>query len=137
MERASVFFFDIGDTLGAVTFNGAGDRIERIDVFPNVTDILRKLHERGARLGIISNRGEIPEENVLEALASAGLLSFFNTELILFGRKDSTEIFMRAARMAGHVQEPGKCLFVGENERERGFAAAAGMLVAESPEALL
>jgi FMN phosphatase YigB (HAD superfamily) len=64
-ERPSVVFFDIGDTLGTVQLNAAGDRIERIIVLQGVIDVLRTLGQRGARLGIISNRGTIPEPNVL------------------------------------------------------------------------
>ncbi len=60
-ERPSVVFFDIGDTLGTVRRNAAGDRMERIRVLPGVTEALRALSQRGARLGIISNRGTVPE----------------------------------------------------------------------------
>jgi FMN phosphatase YigB (HAD superfamily) len=57
-ERPSVVFFDIGDTLGAVRLNATHDRIEEIKVFPGVAQALRELEQRGARLGIISNRGQ-------------------------------------------------------------------------------
>jgi bacterial leucyl aminopeptidase len=136
-ERPSVIFFDIGDTLGTVRLNAAGDRIERIRVLPGVTEVLRALSQRGARLGIISNRGTIPEANVNQALDEAGLLSFFTPDLIFYGPKDSTAIFLRAAEAAGHKDDPQHCLFVGENQSEREFAAAAGLLVAERPEGAL
>jgi hypothetical protein len=61
-ERPSVVFFDIGDTLVP------------------------------ARLGIISNRGAIPEANVNQALENAGLFVFFTPNLIFYGPKDSTAI---------------------------------------------
>jgi leucyl aminopeptidase len=136
-ERPSTVFFDIGDTLGTVLLNAARDRIERIRVLPGVTDVLRALHQRGARLGIISNRGTIPEENVNQALEGAGLLALFTPDLIFYGPKDSTAIFLRAVEEAGHKNDPQKCLFVGENKDERAFASEAGLLVAESPEASL
>jgi phosphoglycolate phosphatase-like HAD superfamily hydrolase len=136
-ERPSVVFFDIGDTLGAVRRNAAGDRIVRIRVLPGVTEVLRALRQRGARLGIISNRGRVPEANVNQALVEAGLFPLFTPDLIFYGPKDSTAIFLRAAEAAGHGTDPQRCLFVGENQSERQFAAAAGLLVAEKPEGAL
>ena len=136
-ERPSVVFFDIGDTLGTVRRNAAGDRIERIRVLPGVTEVLRALRQRGARLGIISNRGKVPEANVNQALAEAGLFPFFTPELIFYGPKNSTAIFLRAVEAAGHTADPQRCLFVGENQSERQFAATAGLLVAERPEGAL
>ncbi len=136
-ERPSVVFFDIGETLGTVRLNAASDRIEGISVFPRVIDVLRTLGQGGARLGIISNRGTIPEANVNDALRQAGLLSFFAPDLILYGPKDSTAIFLQAVEKAGHKDDPQRCLFVGENSNERAFASAAGLLVAERPEGAL
>lgn len=136
-EKPSVFFFDIGDTLGTVRFNDAQTLIERIDVFPDVPDALRTLSQSGARLGIISNRGSIPPENVTQALEQADILSFFTPALIFFGKKDSPAIFLKAAAEAGHEDDPQKCLFVGENQGERAFASEAGLLVAETPQAAL
>lgn len=136
-ERPSVVFFDIGDTLGTVRLNAAGDSIERIRVLPGVIDVLRALGQRGARLGIISNRGTIPETNVNQALRQAELFDFFIPELIFYGPKDSTAIFLRAVEKAGHKDDPQKCQFVGENQSERQFASAAGLLVAERPEGAL
>ena len=136
-ERPSVVYFDIGDTLGTVRLNPRGDRIEEIKVFQQVPDVLRKLQERGAQLGIISNRGTIPEANVNEALEKAGLLAFFSPDLIFYGPKDSTAIFLRAVKQAGRENEPQQCLFVGENQDERGFASEAGLRTGESAEAAL
>lgn len=129
--RQCVAFFDIGDTLGRVTVSASGDRIERVEVLPGVADALRGLRAEGARLGIISNRGGVPEEEVRRALGEAGLLDFFDAALIVFGPKDSAEIFRRAARLAG--REPRACVFVGENVQERARAAEAGMGVAATP----
>ena len=136
-ERPSVVFFDIGDTLGRVRLNPAGNGIAEIEVFPQVPVVLRKLRERGARLGIISNRGTIPEANVNQALERAGLLAFFTPELIFYGPKDSTAIFLRAVERAGHKDDPEKCFFVGENDDERQLAFEAGLRTAERPETAL
>jgi beta-phosphoglucomutase-like phosphatase (HAD superfamily) len=128
-----VYFFDIGDTLGRVSVSASGDRIERVEVLPGVLGVLRELRDRGARLGIISNRGGVPAAEVERALTQADLLGFFDPALIIFGRKDSAEIFRRAATAVGRA--PGECVFVGENEAERNHATAAGMRVAPAPRA--
>jgi len=132
-NKLSTVFFDIGETLGSVRLSASADRIERIDVFPQVPGILRALGTRGARLGIISNRGSIGEDQVKQALDEGGLLSFFDPALIIFGRKDSTAIFREAARLADRADAPQSCLFVGENPNERDFAALAGLRTVASP----
>lgn len=133
-EQVKVVFFDIGDTLGSVRLSPSRDRIERIEVFPEVPRVLRELNERPpTRLGIISNRGRVSEEDVKRALAECGLLDSFDPNLIIFGPKDSTEIFKRAASQADLADAPQECLFVGESVDERDFASQAGMKTAASP----
>jgi FMN phosphatase YigB (HAD superfamily) len=127
----SVVFFDIGDTLGAVELSSTGDRIERVVVLPNVPGVLREMDELGVRLGIISNRGSVPEAEVKRALQECGLLSFFAPPLIIFGPKNSSEIFLQAAELAYCAAQ--ECPFVGENQAERDFATAAGLRVAAAP----
>src|SRR5215204_5783871 len=90
-------FFDIGNTLASVTIAAGGDRIESLAVYPYVPGVLAELRDLGARLGIISDRGPIPADEVNQALAAAGLLEFFEPELIVYGRKDSPRIFEQAA----------------------------------------
>ena len=58
----AVVFFDVGNTLAMVVVSPSGDRIDRLAVYPYVPGVLAELRERGARLGIISNRGAIPAE---------------------------------------------------------------------------
>jgi bacterial leucyl aminopeptidase len=126
----AVVFFDIGNTLASVSISASGDRIDRLAVYPYVPGVLVELRERGARLGIISNRGDIPAEKVNQALHSAGLWDFFEPELIVYGAKDSPRIFERAAAQAG---TPDSMLFVGEDAAERAQAVQAGFLVAPHP----
>jgi hypothetical protein len=123
---ASVAFFDIGDTLGAVRVNAEGTGIEKIGVYPGVLDALTALRAGGVSLGIISNRGSIPAADVEAALDRAGLLELFDPHLIVYGRKDSALIFESAA---GRVPPPRRLLFVGEDVQERWFARAAGFEV--------
>ncbi|MGH9902581.1 MAG: HAD family hydrolase, partial [Pyrinomonadaceae bacterium] len=124
-------FFDIGDTLGVVRLSAPPVRVERIEVKPGVAEALREISSAGVRRGIISDRGNVPEAEVLRALEGCGLGEFFDPTLIVFGRKDSAEIFRRAAGLA--PLDPRDCMFVGESVKEREHAAAAGMKVATTP----
>jgi bacterial leucyl aminopeptidase len=130
----AVVFFDIGNTLASVTIAASGDRIDRLAVYPYVPGVLTELHERGARLGIISNRGDIPAEEVNHALRTAGLWDFFEPQLVVYGAKDSPGIFEQAAAQA---DTPDSILFVGEDAAERAHAIQAGFLAAPHPQLAL
>ena len=127
-------FFDIGNTLASVTVSSSGDRIEKLTVYPYVSGVLDELRDRGARLGIISNRGSLPADHVNQALEAAGLWDFFEPELVIYGPKDSPGIFEQAAAKAGAPTRP---LFVGEDPGERAQALQAGFLVAPHPQLAL
>lgn len=129
-DPAATAFFDIGDTLASVTVAASGDRIERLAVYPYVPAVLEQLRDRGVRLGIISNRGPIPAEDVNRALRDCGLWDFFVPELVTYGRKDSPAIFQRAATAAGPTEQ---LMFVGEDATERAHARTAGFQVAPHP----
>jgi bacterial leucyl aminopeptidase len=136
MDRLTdaVVFFDIGNTLASVSITPSGDRIDRLAVYPYVPGVLAELRERGAQLGIISNRGDISAEEVNQALHAAGLLDFFEPDLVIYGAKDSPRIFEQAAARAG---TPDSILFVGEDAAERAHAVQAGFLVAPHPQLAL
>jgi leucyl aminopeptidase len=130
----TVAFFDIGDTLASVALSPSGDQIDRLAVYPYVPGVLAELRDRGARLGIISNRGAIPAEEVNQALQQAELWDFFEPELVVYGAKDSPRIFEQAAARA---DTPESRLFVGEDAAERSHAMQAGFFVAPHPELAL
>ena len=103
-----VVFFDIGDTLASVRI-GPNASID-ITPLPDVTDVLKELRAHGAKLGIISNRGEIPEQTVNDALKRAGLIEHFERQLIIYGPKDSPLIFEQAAARDVHELVVGRLL---------------------------
>jgi leucyl aminopeptidase len=73
-QPAPVAFFDIGDTLGSVRLSPRQPhRLERLEVYPQVTDVLQQLRDNGVRLGIISSIGQETEENVGRVLEETGL----------------------------------------------------------------
>ncbi|HJX44079.1 MAG TPA: M28 family peptidase [Geodermatophilus sp.] len=127
----AVAFFDIGDTLAAVRVAPGGEAIESLTPLPGVLDALETLQRAGVRMGVVSDRGRVSEEEVDAALERAGLAAFLDPALVLYGRKDSTRVFDQAAAVArstvgGRLR---RLLFVGEDATERSFAAAAGFRV--------
>jgi bacterial leucyl aminopeptidase len=134
----AVAFFDIGNTLASVRVAATEDRIEEMTVYPDVPPVLEELRQEGTRLAILSNRGQIPEENVNEALEQAGLLPLFDRDLILYGPKDSPRLFEQAAARVLDTAGTGSearptLLFVGEDATERAQARAADFLVVPHP----
>ena len=133
-QPAPAAFFDIGDTLGSARFSPRPPhRLERLDVYPQVSDVLQELRDNGVRLGIVSDIGQEAEEHVRMVLDEAGLYDFFEPSLLFYGAKDPTEIFRHAAEQAGHSATPERCLYVGENRAARGYALEAGFRVAPHP----
>ena len=113
--------------------SSSGDRLESLAIYPYVPRVLQDLRAQGVRLGIISNRGSLPEEQINEALNVAGLFAFFDLELVIYGAKDSPRIFEQAAQRAGGQTAERRMLFVGEDAAERLQARKAGFLIAPHP----
>ena len=137
MTTIKSIFFDIGDTLGIPVFSPSGQLV-RVNLFFFVADLLRSLADQGFRLGIISNTGDIDGAVLDEILNAAGIRDFFDPALRLYSKdvgleKNSPEIFRVAAERAGLAGTPQACLFVGENETERGFASDAGLRTCPHP----
>jgi leucyl aminopeptidase len=138
MTTIKSIFFDIGDTLGTAVLSPPPVRLVRLDLFPYVMALLRSLADRGLRLGIISNTGDMDGTSVDAILNKAGIRDFFDASLRLYSKdvglkKDSPEIFLVAAQRAGLAGMPQACLFVGEDETERGFAIDAGLQACPHP----
>ena len=136
MDRltGALAFFDIGNTLASVMISPSGDEIEKLTPYAYVPRVLGELRERGARLGILSDRGPLSAEAVNQALDIAGLWEFFEPELVIYGPKDSPRTFEHAKAVTGAPDHP---LFVGEDPAERMQALRAGFLVAPHPQLAL
>ena len=115
-------FFDLGDTLANVAVSDTNDLT--LTVLPGARESLQALASSHHKVGLISNRGDIPEENVRNALRAVNLYQLFSEELIVFGAKDGPDIFRHAAGIA--QLPPVQCFFTGESPRERFFAIQAG-----------
>jgi FMN phosphatase YigB (HAD superfamily) len=139
MTEDVVVFFDIGDTLaGAVADPGGA---VRLDVFPFVPEVLSRLRGAGGmhgspRLGLMSNTGDLTGAAMNALLADAGLLPLFEADLCLFSSvegidKSQPAFFTRGSDRAD--LPAARCLFVGENERERRVAESAGFRTSPHP----
>lgn len=126
----TVVFFDIGNTLASVAVAAGGDGIDRLSVYPYVPEVLGRLREGGARLGVLSDPGGVPAEDVDQALREAGLWDYLEPDLVIYGPKNSPRVFARAGDLAGTAE---RALFVGEDPGERVQAMRAGFLVAPHP----
>jgi hypothetical protein len=131
-KKPAVVFCDIGNVLGVPRFSPPPAELRK---FPFVEEALGRLRDEGVRLGVISDTGDETAETINEILEKSGILQFFEPELLIYSSvvdmtKDSPEIFQFAAGQAGHSDNPEQCLFVGEDPRERSFAAQAGLRVA-------
>jgi leucyl aminopeptidase len=104
-----------------------------LDVYPQVPDVLQQLRDNGVRLGIVSNIGQETEEDVRRVLEEGQIYDFFEPNLLIYGEKNSPEIFRRAAERAGHSASPERCVYIGEDRDERGYALEAGFRVAPHP----
>ena len=138
MTTIKSIFFDIGDTLGTAVLSPPPVRLVRLDLFPYVTALLRSLADRGLRLGLISNTGDMDGASVDAILNKAAIRDFFDPSLRLYSKdvglkKDSPAIFRVAAQRAGLTDVPQACLFVGDDETERGFAIDAGLQACPHP----
>jgi hypothetical protein len=129
-------FFDLGDTLGTPVLSGPPFHLIGFEVFEFTVPVLTDLGNRGLRLGVTANPGDEGGPAVDAVLGKAGIRDFFEPALRIYSRdvglhKDSPDIFLLAATRA--QADPHRCVYVGEDPTERGFARVAGLLTAAHP----
>jgi FMN phosphatase YigB (HAD superfamily) len=114
-------FFDLGETL--VTSPRRW--------LPGAQALLASLKQKGIRLGIISNTGNLaPRQAILDILPTAFDMNLFESALVLFSsevglQKPRKEIFEKAVSL---VRIPaGQCLYCSENIVETLVAQHVGM----------
>ncbi len=138
MNDAVAVFFDIGDTLASPVV--ASGHLVGLDLYPFVPDVLTRLRSGAVgtpvALGLISNTGQESAERLASLLADAGLADLVDAHLCLFSSvegmdKSSPAFFALAVTRAG--VPAARCVFVGEDARERNVAASAGLRVSPHP----
>ena len=130
MDQGTPAFFDIGNTLAAVTDLPGRHR----DRPP------RRLPARTARAGRAARTGRPARDHLRprpdpgrrgeRGVAGGRAGHFFVPDLVIYGRKDSPEVFQQAAQAAG---SPPRLLFVGEDAGERAQAVRAGFTAVPHP----
>lgn len=115
-------FFDLGDTLVA------GGRKSWL---PGAKALLSSLKQKGFRLGIISNTGDLPtRQEILALLPNDFDIAVFESELVLFSsetgiEKPNTKAFKKA--VLASKTSARSCLYCSENVVETLVAQSAGM----------
>ena len=100
------------------------DPLYKVTVYPGIPEILQKLKERGAFLGVCSNKPHPAAVKVISAL-------FGDTFDVVIGqsenihRKPSPDMPLFLARQAGVL--PGECLYIGDTGTDMQTGLAAGM----------
>jgi hypothetical protein len=131
---ASAIFFDV-EALGGLHFSPPPPRLLGLSPYPYVLSVLRQLAAQQVRLGIISSASAITADKLKAELATAGLKTYFDDELLILadgseGVEPQRILFDLAARRAGVASAPGACILVSEDSVIRRRALEAGWLVA-------
>ncbi|HEX6717676.1 MAG TPA: hypothetical protein VF088_11235, partial [Pyrinomonadaceae bacterium] len=77
----TIFFTD---GVVAISRSSASGVLLEYVVPPETRDVLESLRTFGARIGLIVRSNNQPQENLRAALERSGLLSFFDSELVIF-----------------------------------------------------
>lgn len=141
MSNPIAIFFDLGDTLVIPQFSASG-ALTALQPLPFVADVLDRIHGSGTpaaprRIGVMSNTPAAATVASMQGLLTqAGLLSRFDPALLLYSSveghtKSEKAFFTLAAARAGLAAS--RCIFVGEDAKERDTAASAGFQVSFHP----
>ena len=142
MAATVAIFFDLGDTL-VIPRLGPGGTVAALEPLPFVAEVLDRLRAgpmAGAvppRLGVMSNTPATATTSSMRALlTAAGLFSRFDPALLLYSSvegltKNDPAFFQRGATRA--ALPASRCIFVGEDAKEREKAVAAGFRVSFHP----
>lgn len=140
MGEGLAVFFDIGDTLASPVFEQG--RLARLEAYPFVDDVLTRLRTAPADhapvgVGLISNTpADATAVTMNDLLDAAGLLPLVDADLCLFssveGLDKTQPAFFTLARERADVPA-ARCVYVGEDAREREVAASVGFRVSPHP----
>ena len=110
------------DGVVAISRSSASGVLLEYVVAPETRAVLESLRTLGSRMGIIVRSREQPHESLREALARSGLLSFFDSQLVVF-TTTLTDLILSSAR---EKALPEAAVFVGEHCAERAHALTLG-----------
>jgi bacterial leucyl aminopeptidase len=84
MNKVTVVFFDIGDTLGSPKISPPPYHLESLNIYPYIPGILQQLKSDRLRLGMISNTGNETEASMKKVLEASGIYNFFDPNLLIY-----------------------------------------------------
>jgi putative hydrolase of the HAD superfamily len=127
---ARIFLDALGADLDPAEFAPLYVAALEFEVVPGASDSLRALRSRGLELAAVTNW----DVTVHERLTNLGLAPFFShvvTSAEVGARKPDRAPFRRALDLLQVA--PERALHIGDDEADRGGAAAAGMCFAPAP----
>lgn len=113
-------FFTNG-VLATSRSSASGVLLEYI-VPPETFDVLESLRTLGVQMGLIVRSRNQPQNSLQEALERSGLLSFFDSQMVIF-TNSLTDLILSSAR---EKALPEDAVFVGEDCAERALALTVG-----------
>jgi FMN phosphatase YigB (HAD superfamily) len=129
VAKVKLIFFDIGDTL-----------VSNKKFIEGAEDVLKELHAKGIRLGLLSDTDQLTRDQVSKQLPPGFLdSSLFEKDLVILSSeltkklghdvdKSGIEIFYQVLALTG--LSAGECLFCTESLKHTLIAQQAGMLTA-------
>src|SRR4051812_25079851 len=131
----STAFFDIWTTLAFVELSADGEHLATFTVYPHVIKILRELAGEGVRLGVLSDRGRIPEDEMRYALRTSGLAPLYDQMVVVFGRTTAPGTFTRTTARIREVEGCGgaRLVYVSNELPATTNAGRFGFLTAPDP----
>ena len=127
MTSPSVVLFDV-TAVGALRRNSDGSA-RSLTVYPHARQVVDELRRSGVRVWIAA--AEVGEAHLARLLEADELSQTFDGAVGVEG--GMTELVERALAAIGSPEDPGRCLYVGEDREKRGSARRAGLAVAPHP----
>ncbi len=94
-------------------------------LFPGIGELLDGLEQRNITWGVVTNKPARYTDPLMEMLGLSQRAACIVSGDTCSNAKPHPEPLFHAARQAG--QEPGRCLYIGDAERDIAAARAAGM----------
>lgn len=117
----STIFFT--DGVLACSYSSCDDVLLEYEVSSETRALLESLKNSGARLGMLVHLRKQSQKFVEETLRKSGLLSFFESELVIYSKRFTDVSFQQAFAM---TDSPARNVFVAEHCIDRKQAIEAG-----------
>lgn len=100
------------------------EKMIEVKIFPDLSEVLTKLHDQGYLLGILSSNS-VKNIELFLAKNKLEMFSFIHSENNVFGKDKALKHLLQK-----HTQEKNQILYVGDETRDVEACKKAGVLVA-------